>query len=65
MSGSRRIVILAEGKFGPYTSKTANQAIRQIGEQTGIPAADVLTPQVTNLADAILEYFTSLQRGAA
>ncbi|HYQ86665.1 MAG TPA: DUF1611 domain-containing protein [Bacteroidota bacterium] len=33
MSRSRRIVILAEGKFGPLESKTANQAIRYLPDQ--------------------------------
>jgi uncharacterized NAD-dependent epimerase/dehydratase family protein len=34
---SRRLVILAEGKFSPLESKTANQAIRYIPEQvTGV-----------------------------
>jgi len=33
MNGKRRYVILAEEKFGPLTSKTANQAIRYIPEQ--------------------------------
>ena len=33
MPHSRRIVILAEGKFGPLESKTANQAIRYLPDQ--------------------------------
>ncbi len=33
MKSPRRIVILAEGKFAPLTSKTANQAIRYIPEE--------------------------------
>ena len=33
MSPQRRMVILAESKFGPLTSKTTNQAIRYIPEQ--------------------------------
>lgn len=33
MKTPRRIVILAEGKFNPLTSKTANQAIRYIPEE--------------------------------
>ena len=30
MSGKRRFLILAEGNFGPLTSKTANAAVRYI-----------------------------------
>lgn len=33
MNSNHRIVVLAEEKFGPLTSKTANQAIRYIPEQ--------------------------------
>jgi uncharacterized NAD-dependent epimerase/dehydratase family protein len=33
MPHSRRIIILAEGKFGPLESKTANQAIRYVPDQ--------------------------------
>jgi len=29
----RRMVLLAEGRFGPLTSKTANQAIRYLGDE--------------------------------
>jgi uncharacterized NAD-dependent epimerase/dehydratase family protein len=48
---NRRIVILAEGKFGPLQSKTANQAIRYLPEQVvavidgtraGVKVKDVL-----------------------
>lgn len=38
------------------TRQHAETSIREIEEQTGLPAADVLTPMVAKLADAILEY---------
>lgn len=39
------------------TSHQTTAAIREIERQTGLPAADVLTPDVVKLADALERYF--------
>jgi uncharacterized NAD-dependent epimerase/dehydratase family protein len=75
----RRFVILAEGQFGPLTSKTANATLRYVASevvavidstQVGRTAGDVLgygggVPVVASLADALPLAPTALLIGIA
>ncbi len=79
MKTPRRLVILAEGKFSPLTSKTANQAIRYIpeevvavidGKQAGRTAMQVLgfggsIPVVSDLRNSLQYHPNTLLIGIA
>ena len=76
---SRRFLILAEGNFGPLTSKTANACIRYVptevvavldSTQVGRTAQDVLgfggdIPVVASLADGLAFRPSALRIGIA
>ncbi len=53
MSGTRRFLILAEGNFGPLTSKTANAAVRYIPNEV---AAILDSTSVSQSVQAILGF---------
>ena len=42
------------------TRSQVNLAIHDLEKQTGLPAADVLTPEVSKLVDALIGYLTSI-----
>jgi uncharacterized NAD-dependent epimerase/dehydratase family protein len=39
------------------THRGLREVMQKLEAETGLPAADVLTPEVSKLSDALLEYF--------